>query len=135
VTDYVDVPLRVRYADTDRMGIVYYGTYAAYFEVGRSEYMRAKGFSYRAFEEMGYFLVVSAIEMKYHNSAQYDDLVHIRTSVSDVRSRGLTFAYTIHKDGKTMVEGMTKHICLNAKRKPVRIPSFLLDVLTHARGS
>ena len=63
--DYVDVPLRVRYADTDRMGIVYYGSYPAYFEVARSEYMREKGFPYRKLEEMGYFLVVAGMEVKY----------------------------------------------------------------------
>src|SRR5512135_2482064 len=77
---YVDVPVRVRYADTDRMGIVYYGTYPQYFEIGRSEFMREKGFTYRQFEEMGYHLVVTGIDIKYHNGDTYDDLLIDRTS-------------------------------------------------------
>lgn len=128
----VDVPVRVRYADTDRMGIVYYGTYPVYFEIGRSEYMRERGFTYRKFEEMGYHLVVTAVEIKYHNPALYDDLLTVRTSVSDVQSRGLTFNYTILKDGSTVAQGKTKHICVNVERKPVRIPLSLVNILKDA---
>ena len=132
---HVDVPLRVRYADTDMMGIVYYGTYPVYFEVGRSEYMREKGFSYRNFEEMGYHLVVSALEIKYYNPALYDDLLTIRTEVSDVLSRGVTFNYTILKEGITVVRGKTRHICVNSDRKPTRIPLSLFQVLKDADSS
>jgi acyl-CoA thioester hydrolase len=127
--DYIDVPLRVRYADTDRMGIVYYGTYPTYFEVGRSEFMRGKGFSYREFEETGLYLVVSAIEIKYYNPAVYDDLLAVRTSVSDIQSRGLTFNYNILRDGMTVVRGKTRHICVNTERKPTRIPLSLVEIL------
>jgi acyl-CoA thioester hydrolase len=126
-----DIPLRVRYADTDSMGVVYHGNYAAYFEVARSEFMRGKGFTYRAFEEMGYFLVVSEIQMKYYNSALYDDLLVIKISLDDVQSRGLSFSYAILKEGRTVVEGKTRHICVNAEKKTVRIPSFLLDALNN----
>ena len=128
---HIDVALRVRYADTDRMGVVYHGTYAAYLEVARTEYMREKGFTYRDFEEMGYFLAVSEIEMKYYNSALYDDLLTVSTSITDIQSRGLTFHYTILREGTTVVKGRTRHICLNSERKPVRIPSLLFDVLNH----
>ena len=131
----VDVSLRVRYADTDMMGIVYYGTYPVYFEVGRSEYMREKGFSYRSFEEMGYHLVVSAMEIKFYNPALYDDLLIVRTEVSDVQSRGVTFNYIVLKEGITLVRGKTKHICVNSDRKPTRIPLPLMQVLKHAGSS
>ncbi len=127
--DHVDFPIRVRYADTDKMGVVYYGTYPMYFEVGRSEYMREKGFSYRSFEDSGYFLAVSQIEIKYYNSALYDDLITVRTSISDVQSRGVTFNYTIFRDGVTLVKGKTRHICLNAEKKTTRIPASLLQIL------
>ena len=127
--DYVDVRLRVRYADTDMMGIVYYGTYPVYLEVGRSEYMREKGFSYRRFEEMGYHLVVAGIEIKYYNPASYDDVLVVRTSVSNIQSRGLTFNYEVMKDGTTVARGKTRHICVNSARKPTRIPAPLLEVL------
>ena len=129
---YVDVPLRVRYADTDRMGIVYYGTYPVYFEVGRSEFMRARGYPYKELEEQGYYLVVTGVEIKYYNPALYDDMLAIRTSVSDVRSRGVTFNYTVLRDGLTVVVGKTRHICVTAERKPTRLPRFLVEVLQNA---
>ncbi len=129
---YVDVPLRVRYADTDRMGIVYYGTYPVYFEVGRSEFMRARGYPYRDLEEKGYHLVVTGIEIKYYNPALYDDVLTVRTSVSDVQSRGVTFHYTVLRDGETVVVGKTRHICVTVDRRPTRLPSFLTEVLRNA---
>ncbi len=125
----VDVPVRVRYADTDKMGIVYYGTYPIYFEIGRSEYMRARGFSYRSFEEQGYHLVVVSLEAKYFNSATYDDLLTVRTSISDLKSRGLTFNYEIFNNGMLVVEGKTKHICTNSAKKSSSIPPQLLKML------
>ena len=133
--DYVDVPLRVRYADTDRMGIVYYGTYPAYFEVGRSEFMREKGLTYRKLEEMGYHLVVSGIEIKYYNPALYDDILTVRTSVSEIQSRGVGFAYTIRRDGLTIAQGKTKHICVTAERRPTRLPPFLVEILKDGRSA
>ena len=126
---FVDVPLRVRYADTDMMGVVYNGNYSAFFEVGRSEYMRGKGFTYREFEDMGFRLVVVGMEAKYHNSATYDDLLIVKTRISEMQSRGLTFHYKIHKDETLIVEGKTKHLCININKKPVVIPSFLLQIL------
>jgi len=132
---YVDVPVRVRYADTDRMGIVYYGTYPQYFEIGRSEFMREKGFTYRQFEEMGYHLVVTGIDIKYYNAVTYDDLLSVRTSISDVKSRGLTFHYEIFKDGVIIVEGHTKHICVDGGRKPVRIPSDVLEIFKNVSSA
>jgi acyl-CoA thioester hydrolase len=132
---YVDVPLRVRYADTDRMGIVYYGNYPVYFEVGRSEFMRAKGFPYKDLEEKGYHLVVAGLEIKYYNPALYDDVLTVRTSASDVQSRGVTFRYTVLRDGVTVVVGKTRHICVTVDRKPTRFPQFLLEVLKNVSST
>ena len=123
--EFVDVPVRVRYADTDLMGVVYHGNYPAFFEVGRSEFMRGKGFTYREFEEMGYRLVVVNMEARYHNSATYDDLINVRTRISELQSRGLTFHYMIYRDGTLIVEGKTKHLCINKDKKPVVIPQYL----------
>jgi acyl-CoA thioester hydrolase len=130
---YCDFPIRVRYADTDKMGIVYYGTYPIYFEIGRSEYMRELGFPYRELEEKGYNLVVVALEAKYHNSAVYDDLLVVKTGISSLMSRGLTFDYKIYREGVLIVDGLTKHICLNADKKPVLLPPNLLEVLKDVR--
>lgn len=131
---WVDVPIRVRYADTDRMGIVYHGFYPMYFETGRTEFMREKGCEYRAFEDMGFHLVVTALEAKYHSTATYDDLLIVRTAVSEVKSRGVTFEYHIFHDGTLVVEGRTRHICMNGEKKAIRLPSSLLDFLKNVES-
>ncbi len=133
--EYLDVPLRVRYADTDMMGIVYYGAYPVYLEVARNEYMRKKGLPYRELEEMGYRLVVSGIEIKYYNPAVYDDLLMVRTSVTDIQSRGVTFTYEVLKDGVTLVRGKTRHICVTAERKPTRLPEPLIHIFKNDGAS
>ena len=133
--DHVDVPVRVRYADTDRMGVVYYGNYPQFFEMGRTEFMREKGFVYREFEEQGYHLVVTALEVKYYNSATYDDLLIVRTRVGDVQSRALTFYYTVMKDEVRVVEGKTRHVCVTRDMKPARFPDALMEVLHNVRSA
>jgi acyl-CoA thioester hydrolase len=127
--DYVDVPLRVRYADTDQMGIVYYGAYPEYFEVARSEFMRERGLTYKELEDLGYFLVVAGMEVKYYNPAVYDDLLSIRTSVSNIQSRGVTFEYLILRDSVLVVQAKTRHICVSSGRKPRRLPHVLIESL------
>ena len=131
---FVDVPIRVRYADTDKMGVVYYGNYPIFFEVGRSEYMREKGFPYKDFEELGYYLVVVNLDAKYYNSAVYDDLITVKTRISEVKSRGLTFHYIIERDGTLLVEGTTKHLCITRDKKPAVIPRAFLDILEKCNG-
>lgn len=126
---YVDTTIRVRYAETDLMGVVYHANYPIFFEMGRSEFMREKGFTYRDFEASGYRLVVTALEAKYHNSATYDDVITVRTRVSELQSRGLTFQYAIYKENTLLVEGKTKHLCINSNKKPVMIPPELLKIL------
>jgi acyl-CoA thioester hydrolase len=131
--DYIETSIRVRYADTDTMGVVYYGTYPIYFEVGRAEYMRSKGFPYRKFEETGFHLVVVHLEAKYYNTAAYDDLLAVRTSIVELKSRGLTFHYEIFRDGALIVEGKTKHICTNSDKKTVVIPPSLFETLKNVK--
>jgi len=127
--DFVETPIRVRYADTDTMGVVYYGTYPIYFEVGRAEYMRSKGIPYKRFEETGFHLVVVHLEAKYYNTAAYDDLLTVRTSITELKSRGLTFHYEIFRDGDLIVQGKTRHICTNSDKKTVVMPVSLFEIL------
>ena len=129
----VDVPLRVRYADTDKMGVVYYGNYPIFFEIARSEYMRGKGFTYKEFEDMGYYLVVVNLEAKYYGNAGYDDLIVVKTSMPELKSRGLTFHYSVYKDETLLVEGSTKHFCVNNEKKAVAIPAHVYKILQDAR--
>jgi acyl-CoA thioester hydrolase len=129
---YVETPVRVLYADTDQAGIVYYGTYPTYFEIGRSEYMRAQGFTYKEFEHTGHHLVVVGMEVRYHSTATYDDLLAIRTSIAELKSRGLTFRYEVYRDGSLVVDGTTRHVCINRNKKSVSIPVRLTEALRHA---
>lgn len=128
-TKYFDTTIRVRYADTDTMGIVYYGTYPIYFEVGRAEFMRARGFPYKRFEDSGYHLVVVQLEAKYYNAAAYDDLLTVRTRIGELKSRGITFLYEVFNDGDLIVEGKTRHICTNSDKRTVVIPASLFEAL------
>jgi acyl-CoA thioester hydrolase len=133
--DYVDVPLRVRYAETDMMGIVYYGSYPAYLEVARSEFMREKGFPYKKVEEMGFSLVVAGMEVRYLNPAHYDDVLSIRTKVSEIQSRGVTFDYAIFRGDTAIVEAKTKHICVSTDRRTRRLPPFLVEILKNGSST
>ncbi len=126
---WVDVPVRVRYADTDKMGIVYYGTYPTYFEIARSEFMRKIGLTYKELEEKGYHLVVTELVIKYFSPATYDDLLVIRTCVKELKSRGLKFEYEILRDGKILAVGYTKHVCVDKNKKPISLPQDLVEIL------
>jgi len=129
--DYVDVDVRVRYAETDQMGVAYYGSYVVWFEVGRSAYCRAKGFSYRELEEMGYRLVVVDLRCRYKGSVTYDELIVVRTHLKDLKTRMVTFGYRILKkeSQEVVVHGETRHLCLNKRGNPASMPVKFLNRL------
>jgi acyl-CoA thioester hydrolase len=109
--------LRVRYSETDKMGIVYYANYLIWFEIGRTEFCRARGFSYRDMEENDdAFLVVAESYCRYKAPAYYDDEVLIRTHITELRRRSLRFGYEIVRvsDGQTIAEGETGHVVTDA---------------------
>src|SRR4030042_2723809 len=93
--DLVDVDIRVRYAETDQMGVAYYANYLVWFEVGRSDFCRAKGFSYAELETLGFKLVVTDVHCRYRNSARYDDVLLVRTEIKGINRRLITFGYQI----------------------------------------
>lgn len=92
------IQLRVRYAETDQMGVVYHANYLAWCEVGRTELMRQLGFPYAELEKTGTLLVVAEASLRYHAPARYDDLVWVDTAVESVRSRAVTFEYRIARE-------------------------------------
>jgi acyl-CoA thioester hydrolase len=105
--------LRVRYSETDKMGIVYYANYLVWFEIGRTEFCRARGFSYRDMEEMDdAFLVVAEGYCRYKAPAYYDDELLIRTHITELRKRSLRFGYELVRasDGQIIAEGETGHV-------------------------
>ncbi len=117
--------LRVRYSETDKMGIVYYANYLIWFEIGRSEYCRARGFSYRDMEENAdAFLVVAESYCRYKAPAYYDDELIIRTHITELRKRSLRFGYEIVRasDGQVVAEGETGHVVTDSSGRVRSLP-------------
>ena len=132
IKDVVDVDIRVRYAETDQMGVAYYANYLVWFEVGRSEFCRARGFRYAELEALGYKLVVSDVHCRYRSSAKYDETVVVRTRLKGVNKRMITFGYEVlRKDQEEVIaEGETRHICIDSNGKTKSLPEKFLVCLT-----
>src|SRR4030066_9069 len=132
VKEGIDFELRVRYAETDQMGGAYYANYLVWFEVGRSEYCRKRGFRYADLEALGYKLVVTDVNCRYRNSARYDETVVVRTRLKGANKRMVTFGYQVlRKDQEEVIaEGETRHICVDSKGKTKSLPEKFLGCLT-----
>ena len=115
--------LRVRYSETDQMGVVYHGNYVDWFEIGRTEYFREQGVRYKDLEAEGILLIVSNIECSYHYPARYDDLVTIITEVEQVKRTKLEFSYEIRNSetDKLLVTGSSSHAFVNQDFKPISL--------------
>ena len=122
--DTVDCEIRVRYAETDQMGVAYYANYLVWFEVGRSEFCRERGFCYADLEASGYRLVVTDVNCRYRNAARYDEAITVRTWLKGMNRRMITFGYRILRKEKEEViaEGETRHLCLDLSGKPKSLP-------------
>lgn len=121
--------LRVRYAETDQMGYVYYGNYAAYYEVGRVELMRQLGTSYREIEEMGIMLPVRDFSVRYFKAAKYDDLITIETRLEEMPGVRITFLYDIYNNKKELLtSAKTTLVFIDKKtQKPIQAPEWFLQ--------
>jgi acyl-CoA thioester hydrolase len=126
--------LRVRYADTDRMGFAYYGHYLRWFEIGRTELIRSLGTSYRAVEEEGVSLPVRESRCRHFRPARYDDLVAIETGVLELGRASVRFGYRVVREesGELLAVGFTEHCYLDAEGRPVRPPRLLGELLARA---
>jgi acyl-CoA thioester hydrolase len=127
----VESSFRVRYAETDTMGVVYHAHYLVWFEVGRGEYFRALGKDYAEWETQGYYLPVSEAHARYHAPARYGDLITVHTRLDDLRSRGLTLSYNVRDAAShtRLATGWTKHICMSRDRGACRLPEDMLSLL------
>ncbi|MGB6547037.1 MAG: thioesterase family protein [Candidatus Acidiferrales bacterium] len=122
---FSDTLLRVRYAETDQMGYVYYGNYYTYFEVGRVEYMRERGVAYKEMEIADdSFIVVAESRCRYRRPARYDDLLRIRTRVAEFRRRTIRFSYEVLRDadGELLAAGETLHVICDRQGRPKALP-------------
>jgi acyl-CoA thioester hydrolase len=129
--------LRVRYAETDQMGVVYHANHFIWFEVGRVELLRQLGFSYRDMEAEDHcFIAVVDARCRYKAPARYDDEIIVRTQLKNVRESVIHFGYELirENDGLLLAEGETTHIVTNAEMKATALPSKYMDAFRKALG-
>lgn len=121
---YVDVPLTVRYAETDRMGIVHHSNYPVWFEVGRTEFIRQNGFSYSDIEKSGILLPLLELKCKFINSSTYEDKIIVRTSIKGYTKTRLNFFYEVFKESdmkNPITTGETVHVWTNSELRPINL--------------
>ena len=124
--------MRVRYAETDQMGVVYYSNYFVWFEVGRTDWLRAAGSNYRAMEAEGYSLPVIEAQCSYRESAKYDDDLEVTTVAAMMSPVRVQFTYKLVRvgDGATLATGTTVHAALDRSGRPCRLPEPLRTMLS-----
>jgi acyl-CoA thioester hydrolase len=120
----VEARVRVRYAETDQMGVVYHANYLVWMEVGRVEYWRALGLRYRDMErDDGILLAVAEVQCRYRAPAHYDEEIVIRTRVTEVNARLIRFEYElVNAEGRSIATAFTKHVFCGRDRRPRRLP-------------
>jgi acyl-CoA thioester hydrolase len=123
--------VRVRYAETDKMGYCYYGNYASFLEIGRVESLRSLGISYKSLEDNGIMLPVSEFQIKYFSPAYYDDMLLIETKITAIEGVRIYFDYFIYNDNQKLVaSAMTSLVFIDAiSKKPVAPPKELLSII------
>ncbi|MCA0133058.1 acyl-CoA thioesterase [Winogradskyella alexanderae] len=126
-----ETQIRVRYGETDQMGVVYHANYAVYFEVGRTEWLREFGLSYSGMEAEGIMLPVISLSINYKNSARYDDVLKVITRLKKMPTATIDFEYElVKKSGELLATGSTTLAFIDMKRnRPTRCPKYLLDKL------
>lgn len=123
--------VRVRYAETDQMGVAYHGGYFAWFEVGRTDLLRGRGFTYRELESQNLRLPVIEARARFLKPALYDDVLEIRTTITSVSGARVAFAYEVAREGSegVLATGATSHAAVDSRGRPRRLPEDLRRVL------
>lgn len=122
--------IRVRYAETDAMGIVHHAVYPIWMELGRSDFLRELGTPYPEWEAAGVMMSVSELHLKYRAPARYDEEVHVHTRLKSIHRRQVVFEYVITRDGKRLVEGQSVHLATGPDGRARTIPEELLNLLS-----
>jgi acyl-CoA thioester hydrolase len=120
-----EITIRVRYAETDRMGLLHHANYLVYFEQGRTELLRSLGLSYRDLEDQGYLLVLTKLEVRYRRPARYDDLLTLRTTVVKTTAVRIDHRYELSCDGALLAEGTTTLACVDREGRVQPLPDYL----------
>jgi len=124
--------VRVRYAETDQMGVAWHGEYFAWFEVARTDLLRSRGYTYRQLEEEGLRLPVVEAQARFLRPAVYDDVLEISTRVSEIRGARVAFEYEVFREGSDtpLAMGSTSHAAMGRDGRPRRVPEELRRMLT-----
>jgi acyl-CoA thioester hydrolase len=126
--DSDETTIRVRYAETDRMGLLHHANYIVYFEQARTELLRNRGWSYREIEDAGHFLVIVEVGCKFKRPAHYDDLLTIKTIVEKVTHVKIVHRYEVRRDGLLLAEGHSTLACVDGEGRPQPLPAALRGV-------
>jgi acyl-CoA thioester hydrolase len=142
MTDKSAAPLRiatdveVRYAETDQMGVVHHANYIVWFELARTRLCEHSGFHYADIERLGYLLMVTGVEARYHRPARYGDVVRVTCWCERMASRGLRFAYEVRKGDERLASGATEHVWIeSATGRPCRTPEALRAPFARLTGT
>jgi len=122
---------RVRYADTDQMGVVYYGNYVKFYEIGRSEMIRDLGYTYRELEESGVFMPVASVNARFNKPLYYDELISIETTIKNIPQARMVFYHTIYNEKEQLVHSAEVTLVFLSKEtnRPVRVPEYMIKAL------
>jgi acyl-CoA thioester hydrolase len=122
-----EITIRVRYAETDRMGLLHHANYLVYFEQGRTELLRSLGLAYKDLEDQGYLLVLTRVEIRYRSPARYDDLLTLRTTVVRTTAVRIDHRYELRRDGTLVAEGSTTLACVDREGRVQALPKIFKE--------
>lgn len=122
-----EITIRVRYAETDRMGLLHHANYLVYFEQGRTELLRSLGLAYKDLEDQGYLLVITRAEIRYRSPARYDDLLSLRTTVERTTAVRIDHRYELLRDGTLIAEGSTTLACVDREGRVQALPKIFRE--------
>ena len=128
-----EIQIRVRYGETDQMGVVYHGNYAQYLEIGRIEWLRKLGISYKNMEENGVKLPVVSLSINYKKSAVYDDVINVKTQLKNTPTAKIEFEYEItNQNGEILTLASTTLVFIDMKtNRPIKVPQYVLNAINN----
>ena len=121
-----EITIRVRYPEADPGGYVHHAQYFVYFEMGRTELLRANGYTYRDMEAAGLYVVVVRAQCRYHRPARYDDLLRLRTRVLKVTAATIEHEYHLFRQQELLAEGQVLLCCVDRQGRPQRLPEWMV---------
>jgi acyl-CoA thioester hydrolase len=126
--------VRVRYAETDAMGIVHHAAYPVWLELGRSDYLRENGQSYSEWEARGVFMPLGELHVRYRQPARYDELVEVFTTIQEASRRKITFAYRVMRGETRLLEATTVHVVTGTSGRSQPLPDDLWELISSQVG-